>query len=58
MGKGSINKDNEEVSLFRVMSEAEYNAIIANGNRFPYYQFAMYTKWFAVNLEDLDRWAA
>lgn len=45
------------VSLYRAVSEAEYNDFIAKNNRFDYFPNAMESKWFAVNKSDCYVWA-
>lgn len=56
MGKGSGSQRKKDVKLYRSMSNDEYLSIIANGNKFPYYDFAMEAKWFAVYLKDAEKW--
>ena len=45
------------VSLYRAVSEAEYNDFISKNNRFDYFPNAMESKWFAVNKADCYVWA-
>ena len=47
----------EEVHLFRAVSEAEYESVVTNGNRFVYYEWALEKKWFATTLDHAISWA-
>lgn len=53
---GAKSSDNC-ISLYRAVSEGEYNDFIAKNNRFDYYPNAMEAKWFAVNKSDCYVWA-
>ena len=51
-----IEKDGEETQLFRAMCEAEYVSILENDGKFAEYNFAMEQKWFAMCVEDVNKW--
>ena len=52
---GLLTKTGEEVKLFRVMCEAEYNSLV-NNNRFITYDNALEIKWFASCYTDVEKW--
>lgn len=52
-----ISLDGEEAHLYRAMCDAEYDSIVANGNTFVEYEWALEKKWFAVSSNHAVKWA-
>lgn len=46
----------DDTSLYRAVSDAEYNSLVENGGKFKAYDYAMEEKWFATSVEDSIKW--
>ncbi len=56
-GNKANSHENGNTKLYRVMSQDEYDSIMAN-NKFVQYDNAMYDKWFATSKENAEKWGS
>ena len=52
-----VEGGSDTTKLYRVMSDAEYESLMSNGQFTPY-DMAMEEKWFATSMEDAEEWAS